>query len=199
MEEDEQCNQAFGEDSFISTNCREDITHIKNNDPDVNNLTMRPYDGREVTDLAWTLLGRYITNNTHLKEISLDRCELTDEQIISLFSGLRSSTSLGWLDLDTNEFGIEGVRSMIPFLQNCPLSTLFMGRNTNINTECFEILVSALDGKSIKELYFYNNNITDITALNRYNLPKLQTVNLNGNKGKDVSPYQTYYRKKDPI
>ena len=128
MDEDEQFNEAFGEDSFISANCREDITHIKNNDPDVINLVIRSSDGREVADQAWTLLGRYITNNTHLKEISLDRCELTDEQIISLFSGLISSTSLGYLDLDGNEFGIEGVRSMIPFLQKSPhLTTLYLG------------------------------------------------------------------------
>ena len=182
MNEDEQHEQAFGEDSFISSNCREDITHIKNNDPDVINFTIRPYDGREVTGLAWRLLGRYIANNAHLKDISLDRCELTDEQIISLFSGLRSSTSLGWLDLDKNEFGIDGVRCMLPFLQNSPhLSTLFMGSNTNINTECFEVLVSALDGKSIEELHLYHCNITDISALNTCNLPNLRILGLADN------------------
>jgi len=183
MSEYEQFNQAFVEHSFISEDCREDINRIKNNDPDVNNLVIRSSDGREVADQAWRLLGRYITNNTHLKDLSLDECELTDEQIISLFSGLTSSTSLRYLDLDANEFGIEGVRNMIPFLQKSPhLTTLYLGSNDDINNKCFELLASALNGKSIRELQIYNCNITDISALDRYNLPNLQQLNLSGNK-----------------
>ena len=57
-------------------------------------------------------LGRYISNNTHLKRIGLDSCNLTDEKMALLFGELRTSTSLGDLDLDGNNFGLDGVRSM---------------------------------------------------------------------------------------
>jgi hypothetical protein len=61
-----------------------------------------------------------------------------------------------------------------------------MGANTNIDTECFEVLVRALHGRPIKKLYSYDCNITDISALDRYNLPNLQELNLCGNKiGRD--------------
>jgi len=99
----------------------------------------------------------------------------------SLFYELTHSTSLINLNLSVNSFGIEGVRSMIPFLQNSPnLSTLFMGGN-NINLECFVVLVSALNGTSIEKLYFLNCNITDISALETYTLPRLKELILNGN------------------
>jgi len=183
MNDDEQHYQAFGGHTGIDEEVREDITRIKNNDPDTIDLTIRRYDAREVTDMAWRLLGRYIANNIHLLEISLDECNLTDEQIISLFSGLTSSTSLRYLDIDDNDFGIDGVRSIIPLLQNCPhLTTLFMSANTNIDTECFELVLSALDGKSMEELFISSCNITDISALDRYNLPHLKQLNLNWNK-----------------
>jgi len=181
--EDEQFNQAFGEHTDIDEEVRGNINDIKNNDYDVNDLVIRSDDADEFTDQAWTLLGRYIANNTHLREVSLDECNLTDEKIISLFSGLISSTSLVYLDLDDNDFGIGGVRAMMPFLKNSPnLSILYLGNNANFNSECLRVLLSVLNGTSIEELYLYGCSITDVSALQTYNLPKLQILNLNGNK-----------------
>jgi len=104
----------------------------------------------------------------------------------SLFSELTYSTSLKQLHLCGNTFGINGVRSMVPFLRNAAnLSTLHFNSNNNINTECFEILIRGLK-RSIKGLHFYNCNITNISALDTYNLPTLQQLNLNCNKiGRD--------------
>ena len=49
-----------------------------------------------------------------------------------------------------NEFGIDGVRSMVPFLENAPhLEKLPMNGNNNVGTECFEMLISALNGSAI--------------------------------------------------
>ena len=72
---------------------------------------------------------------------------------------------------------------MIPFLSNSPLYTLFMSfsRNNNINSEWFEVLVSALDGKSMEELFIRRCNIRDISALQTYNIPNLRELVLNGN------------------
>lgn len=168
-EEERQYQQAFGVHTGISEACKE----IVKNSEDTENFTNQ----------AFRLLGQYIANNTILENINLCVCRLTDEKMASLFSELTHSTSLINLNLSVNSFGIEGVRSMIPFLQtqNSPnLSTLFMGGN-NINLECFMVLVSALNGTSIEKLYFLNCNITDISALETYTLPRLKELILNGN------------------
>ena len=135
------------------------------------------------TDLSWKLLGRYISNNIHLKTVRLDGCDLTDEIMTSLFGELTSSSSLERLQIGiyagrSNEFGMVGVRSMVPFLQNSPkLKNLCMGNN-NIDTECFETLISILHDKDITELGVPNcPYITDISALDN-TLPNLQKLNL---------------------
>jgi len=118
-----------------------------------------------------------------LKKIDLDELHLTDEKMMFLFKELVASLSLERLDIDGNEFGVEGLRSMLPLLQNSPdLSRLYLSGNSNFNSECFEVLVSALNGKSITILYLQHNNIQDISALNRYNLPNFANLDLNGNK-----------------
>ena len=50
------------------------------------------------TDLSWKLLGRYISNNIHLKRVRLDGCE-TDQNMALLFSELTSSSSLERLQI----------------------------------------------------------------------------------------------------
>jgi len=189
MDEDEEFNQAFGEHTGISEDCRDIINLIRNDDLDINILHdnkfgLDGYDVGRFNKQAWTLLGRYIANNTHLNNIYLNNCGLTDEMMALLFKELVRSVSLHELHLDSNNpFGIEGVRSMLPLLSSSPnLSVLYLSGINNINTECFRVLISALDGKSIKELYFERCNITDISALDRYNLPNLQELNLDCNK-----------------
>jgi len=98
--------------------------------------------------------------------------------MVLLFSELARSP-LSELDIRNNSFGIEGVRCMIPFLENSPnLSVIDLSRNNNINSECFEVLISALQGRPVKNLYLRTCNIIDISALDRYNLPNLQRLNL---------------------
>ena len=179
MEEDEQFNQAFGKHTGITEYCREEIKRIKNNDPDVDEIVIRSSDADDFTNLAWRLLGRYVANNTHLTKLVLEYCHLTDEKMALLFKELTGSRSLERLDLDSNTFGVEGVRCMIPCLQNSPnLSILYLGSNNNVNNECFEVLVSALNEKAVRELYFYGHSITDTSALDRYNLPNLESLSL---------------------
>ena len=134
---------------------------------------------------AWKLLGRYIANNTHLKSLKICRCNLTDEQMVLLFSGLRSSISLQRLELSNNDFGVEGVRSMTAFLESSPNLSHIRFFN-NFNTECFEALISALDGKPVKDLSLVECDIQDISALQTYKLPNLTHLNLNQNNiGRD--------------
>ena len=193
MSEDELFHQAFGEHTGVSDKCREKIERIRNN---TNGLTYCNLDSRDVvqfTDQAWELLGRYIVNNNNLSKLVLRNCSLTDEKMVLLFRSLARSESLTDLNLNENSFGIEGVRCMIPFLQNSPnLTILNLGGNSNINNEGFKILVQRLDGKSATQLHCHNCNITDISSLEVYNLPNLQTLNLSDNSIHSISALDTY-------
>jgi hypothetical protein len=181
MDEDEQFNQVFGEHTGISIKGINDINDIRRLRR-VKEFYLQAWNARKFTDLAWRFLGRYIANNSHLTRVNLSKCDLTDQQMASLFSELTHSNSLKQLDLDDNVFGIEGLRSMAPFLRNSPnLSVLPFYNNNNFNSECFAVLIQALHGgplggRSLEKLFIDSNNLTDISALDRYNLPNLQTL-----------------------
>ena len=180
--EDQQHNRAFGEHTGITEDCRDEITCIKNNDPSTDELSMIRPDADEFTDLAWRLLGRYIANNTHLEALDLADCGINDEKMALLFRELTSSTSMERLDIDHNEFGVVGVRSIVPLLQNSPnLTILYLCGNDRINSECFDILVSSLHDKEVWEIDVGHCNISDISALETYSLPNLQILNLDRN------------------
>ena len=109
----------FGEHIGTTPGFRRQLSQIKNNEDGVTGFSCSndSYDGyvnigERLTNRAWQLLGRYISNNTHLKRIGLDSCNLTDEKMALLFGELRISASLGALNLDGNNFGIDGLRSM---------------------------------------------------------------------------------------
>jgi len=186
MAEDEQHQQAFGEHTGLCREARDCINGIKNNHYGVNELKISSSDAEKFTDLAWRLLGRYIANNSHLEKVFLIRCGITDEKMASLFYELTYSSSLKDLYLCHNNFGIDGVRSMIPFLNDTNLSHLNFFHNNNFDTDCLELLVSTLHGRplesiSLNSLYISSCSITNISALDTYTLSDLQTLNLNGN------------------
>ena len=166
---------------YVSDGFLERFRQLRNNQPTNNNeFSLEESETAPFTNRAWRLLGRYIANNTHLQKLDLDGC-LTDEKMALLFSELAKSSSLQQMYASYNSFGLVGVQNMLPFLRNANLSVLDLMSNTNINTECFEVLISALNGKSINILGFRNCNITNISALDRYHLPCLHTLNLNHN------------------
>jgi len=175
IEEDEQFRRVFNGECDISEECLDTIRDVKNNYPTTTNLYI---DSNEdiLTELAWRVLGGYIANNTHLTQIVLEGPGL----ISTLFESFVRSSSIKLLLLDDNRFGLYGVQQMLPLLLNSPqLAELSINNNNNINTECFEILVSTLNNNTcIKRLTFGGCNITNITVLETYNLQKL---NLNCN------------------
>ena len=171
----------------ISDDCRRMIHQIKNNEESLTGFVCKHYYDSVIirehfTNQAWQLFGRYIANNTHLKNLDIPECSITDEKAAVLFGELTNSTSLEMLDIGNNEFGIVGVRSMVPLLQNSPhLISLYVRYNMNINSECFDLLVSALHNTNIRKLYFHHCNITDISALSTYKLPNIRKLTLCGN------------------
>jgi len=185
-EDDEQFDQAFGEHTGISIRRRDDINDIRQNETREFSMYFNQ-DG--FTDLSWRLLGRYIANSTYLEKLAIGDCSVTDENMALLFGGLLvESTSLTNLWLADNEFGINGVQCMVTFLQNSPnLSNISFDRNNNINTDCFELVVQILHGRSLDgrnlefKLSFSKCGITNISALDRYALPNIQDLELSGN------------------
>ena len=181
QDEDEQHRQAFGEHTGLGEHTRRMIDQVKNNACSITIWDLG-YGLGHMSNLAWRLLGRYIARNTVLQHITLDKSNLTDEKMSLLFRELVSSSSMKRLDLENNQIGIDGVQSMIPFLENAPqLIIISIKGNNSINTECFEILVSTLHNRGIKRLIFGGSNITNISALDTYNLPNLDILCLSKN------------------
>jgi len=183
MDEEEQFNQAFGEHVDIPDECREQINNIRTIDQVVAFKINSVHTARQFTDQAWQLLGGYIANSEYLDIFDLDSCDLNDQQMTSLFSKLVRSESLTEIGINFSpSFSVDGVRSMVTFLENSPeLWDVNMYHNDNFNSECFELLVKALQNSSVKRLELENCNITNISALDTYNIPNLQKLDLNQN------------------
>ena len=180
--DDEKYREAFGEHNGISADCIGTINGIKNNNPGFMRFVLGSSDAEKFSDLAWELFGGYIADNDHLEGIYLDSCSLTDSKISLLFQGLSNGGPLKDLNLPNNNFGVDGIRSMMPFLKKSrEIRELRISQNRNINTECFRLLTEALQGGTIKTLRLWGCRIDDITALDEYSLPHLQFLNFNIN------------------
>jgi len=177
-----QFHLAFGVPGSATEDIMYAIRDIKENVSAINHFHLFEQDANRFADLAWRLLGRYIANNIHLKQIELDECGITDHNMTLLFRELTGSTSLEKIDMTSNEFGIEGLRCMIPFLQNSPqLKSLWFG-GIDMETEGFNMLINALDESTVKVLIVDCCNVTDISLLGTCNISNhLEEINLLGN------------------
>ena len=148
--EEQEEDKAFGEHTGISPYIRKVIKKIKNNDPNTTKF---------MTSLARVTTKKF-TNNTHLTHLDIDGCHLTCINVSALCRELDSVVSLKRLDfkkyancISHSSFGIDGLRHMVPLLQNSPiLSNINFSHNINFNSECFQVLVSALNGKPVEKL-----------------------------------------------
>eukprot|EP00581_Thalassiosira_minuscula_P019252 CAMPEP_0183732646 /NCGR_PEP_ID=MMETSP0737-20130205/38988_1 /TAXON_ID=385413 /ORGANISM="Thalassiosira miniscula, Strain CCMP1093" /LENGTH=540 /DNA_ID=CAMNT_0025965717 /DNA_START=213 /DNA_END=1832 /DNA_ORIENTATION=+ len=189
---------AFGrEHPYYPDDIRRDIRKIKNKDPNFRRFRLSDFHLRHsVTfgmfgDFAWELLGKYIANNPHLEEVDLSvESSLTDDNMMILFQNLPMSKALTGMSIGGeaniergNSYGYEGIRSMVPFLKSSPnLTKLQINNSQHINTNCFRLIVEALQGGPIKRLCFSGCGIEDIGVLETSMLPNLQHLNLIGNR-----------------
>ena len=172
---------------------REEINRIKNNDPDLTEFDLDHNDMAHITDSAWELLGGYIADNDYLNTINLVYLQLTDTKMSLLFKNWTRGSTLTTLNLSENNFGVDGVRSMVPLLRSARnLRRLDMDENQNINTECFRLIVESLNGGTIEELRMLNCSIDDITALEHYPLQHLRELTLNFNKITRIQSLENY-------
>ena len=195
-----QVEKAFGVHTGISYRCRKEINRIKDNDPDLTEFSPSISDAESFTDSEWELLGGYIAKNEYLQKIGLngDHTGLTqslaDSNISLLFRELANGGALRRLDLEITNFGIDGVRSMVPFFKTSRnLTQINISENPNFCTDCFRLLVEALHvSGTIQDLLLNSCNIDDITALEHYPLPHLKILTLASNNIQSLSSLENY-------
>ena len=194
-EEKDTYNQAFGESSGISKKCRDDVYSIMKNKHGLSKFSIDYHDaGKNFSESAWELLGRYIANNNQLKEIRMysNAKLLTDSNMPSLFKELTSSSSIEMLFFGGNEFGSVGIQSMAPFLKN---SNNLYGMNlcnNNFQGEVFETLIHALNGVPIEVLYCALCKIDDASVLGNCILPNLRDLELGYNNIQKMGSLERY-------
>ena len=184
--DEEQFQLAFGDQTNIPRKTRDHIFQIRYKMSFVNRAYL--LDGSEVehfSDLAWELFGRYIAKNANLQSIIINGLQghLADAQMSYLFRGLLCSISIRNVVIRNNHIGIDGIRSMVPFLRNAStLSKINLSRNRNVKTEGFNVLINALDGRPIEELHLEECDIMDISVSGNCTLPHLRELHLDDNK-----------------
>jgi hypothetical protein len=92
-----------------------------------------------------------------------------------LLRGLTGSNSINEVYFSDNDFGVEGVRSMVPFLQNARnLTSLNVSGNYDIGSEGFNLLWRALRDSPIEILLCVSCGIESI-EIDDDNIPKKLT------------------------
>ena len=107
---------------------------------------------QNMTNEEWEELGRDIAANNYFWFMRFTHVALNDHKMSFLFRGLNRSSSIKNMNLYDNGFGVAGIRSMVPFLQNANnLKYLFLYDN-NIQSEGFNLLFRALCDSPIEKL-----------------------------------------------
>ena len=157
------------------------IKRIKHNHPDTKHVSF----GREYfSEKGWARLGDYLASNNHVECMSLRQCNLNDSNMSVFFKGAQKS-SLVVLTLYSVGFGSEGIRCLVPFLQNaCNLTSLNVSGNL-IKTEGLWWLMKGLTGGSIEKLNLRHCGLTNLAVIEKCSLTNLQVLYLSDNSNID--------------
>lgn len=170
------------------------LRKLKENDPATTSFLANGWYGRsrKLTNEIWEQLGQDIANNDYLNELSLGGGVLDDQKTTYFFRGLTRSKSITYTNFGTshffmrrniiNGFGVDGLRSMVPFLRNAnKLKKLVLSGN-RITSEGFNVLFRALRDSPIEELWCANCGLDSI-EIDSDNIPtNLTDLSLDQNK-----------------
>ena len=164
---------------------RNEWQRIKDNDPNMKIIEIYG-DGEEridnVTNDEWEQFGHDVANNTHLKDLCLSDGTLNNQKMTSLFRGLTGSNSIEEVHLTDNRLGVEGVRSMVPFLQNASNLKILSVIGNDIGSDGFKLLMRVLSDSPIEFLHCNNCDIETI-EIDGGHIPKnLKELWLNRNR-----------------
>ena len=146
------------------TEFRNEWQRVKDNNPQTTIIEM--HGGEDIyenmTDEDWEQLGHDISTNTHLEDLTLCDGALNDLKMTFLSRGLTGSSSIYDIYFMNNDFGVEGVQRMVPFLQNASNLTKIDFYGNYIGSEGFSTLFRALSDSPIKILNCGNCDIDSI-------------------------------------
>ncbi len=145
---------------------RDNLQRVKDNDP--NKTTFYIFEtatgeyAQNMTEDDWEEIGLDINNNTHLRDLSFS-ASINNQKMIALFRGLTRSNSIEIINLRGNGFNLEGLRSMVPFLQNVNnLKELDVSKRALIH--CSGLYVTARSRSSIAIAVVLNRSRLMATA-----------------------------------
>jgi hypothetical protein len=154
------------------------ISRVKRNHPDEKYLSL----GNEIFSfLAWQKLGFYVARNDQLECLSLRRCNLNDDNMSAFFNGAAINKQVKVLTLHCNSFGSDGMKSLVPFLQNSRNLTSLNVSGNNIDTDGLWWLLQGLENGFIEKLNLRNCGLSSMSMLEKHYLPKLQVLYLSDN------------------
>eukprot|EP00984_Skeletonema_dohrnii_P013690 scaffold5689_cov122-Skeletonema_dohrnii-CCMP3373.AAC.4 len=157
---------------------------VKGNDPTLTKLRMcGELNVRylNMNNYGLERLGEVIASNSHLVELSFDHGSLDDKTLSPIFWGLTRSNSIKSLSLKDNRLSVDGVRSMVPFLQNSNNLLRLDLDNNNLQSEGFNELFGALRDSPIETLTCSDCGI-DFVEIEINAFPKkLESLSLNDN------------------
>ena len=164
-----------------------DLISMRENDQRVKTfITDDSFDWiRTMTDEDWEQLGRDISNSSYLRKLVMFNY-FDDDNMSPFFRGLTRSSSIRRLSLpfEENYICLDGIQSMLPFLQNASnlLELNMTGNNGNIISEGFSLLFRALSESPIKKITFNNFHMDSFEIDDAYVPNNLVILDLNGNK-----------------
>ncbi|KAK1746066.1 hypothetical protein QTG54_002673 [Skeletonema marinoi] len=144
-------------------NVSEELRRVRMLWPELTKRTLTTFRARGLfrsTDLSneeWEQLGRDLANCNQLESLNLEDAvggaDVGDCKTSFLFRGWTKSSSIKDMDLGCNGFGLEGVQSIVPFLQNASNLKYLDVKGNNIQSEGFNAIFRALRDSQIEELY----------------------------------------------
>ncbi len=156
---------------------------IKQNDPDTTELDLHGNTYiQNFTDEDWEVIGLDINNNTQLKYVCLYDDALNDHEMSFFFRGLTSSLSIEHMGLGGNQLSAEGMRSMVPFLQNANNLVRLNFDHNDLQSEGFNMLLRALHNSPIIDVRCCDCGIESIEIDNEQKPMQLQELNLDYNE-----------------
>ena len=184
LHDDESEDGSSSEASWVYSDFSDMIPpRIKHNDPNLTSIKLYGHERHflHMTYEDWEDFGQDLSNNTHVTDLFLGGGVLNDLKMTSLFRGLTRSNSIQEIRLNNNEFGVEGVRSMMPFLQNASNLKLLSVSGNDIGSEGFALLWRTLCDSPIESLYCNSCGIDSIEIDGDHNPKNLTELLLNNN------------------
>lgn len=153
---------------------------------DCRSLHLKLDDLCRLSNLGLELMGAYINRSVHLEDLTI--CAGTQSmrqmgglrnvrRIGLLFAQIKNTVGLNTLVVEDDLLTLNGVHStMLPFLGSS--STLLRLSLWGVNTERFNSMIYALDGRPIQEIQMQCGSIDHIDVLGECHLPDLIELDL---------------------